>query len=79
MSRDIIQLSYFFALLVAAAVLIGLVFLPYIPAIFFAIVLAIVFYPLHQKILDAVNGRAWLASTLSTTVVLIVIIIPLVI
>ncbi|MEX1027569.1 MAG: AI-2E family transporter [Candidatus Paceibacterota bacterium] len=79
MSRDVVQIGFFVALLLGVAALTGLVFVPYIPAIFFAIVLAVVFYPLHQKILAATGDRAWIASLMSTLVVLIVIIIPLVI
>ncbi|MEX0930146.1 MAG: AI-2E family transporter [Candidatus Paceibacterota bacterium] len=79
MSRDVVQLGYFFALLLGVAVLTGLVFLPYIPAIFFAVVLAIVFYPVHTRILKAFGGRSWIASIVSTLLVLFVIIIPLII
>ncbi len=79
MAKETVQLVYFFILILAAAILTGLVFLPYLPAIMMAVVLAIVFWPVHRDLLSSVKNREFLAALLSTAFVLVVIVIPVLI
>ena len=76
MQHHTLQVTFFSALLLVATVLTALVFLPYLPAIFFAIVLAIVFWPLHQRLSRAIPTD-FLRALTSTVLVLVIIGIPL--
>jgi predicted PurR-regulated permease PerM len=66
---------FLFALAALALYLLYLVAQPFLNAIFAAVVLAVVFRPLHTRI-DIAVGRPNLAATLSTVVVILAVAIP---
>lgn len=53
------------------------VLLPFLGAVFWAVVIAIVFYPLYQRLLALLNNRPGLASLATVVIVLLIVIIPL--
>lgn len=70
-----IELSFFFLLVAAAAVLSFFIFKPYLGALFVAVVFAIVFRPLYEALRRKVR-RDWLSSLLTLMLLLLVILIP---
>jgi predicted PurR-regulated permease PerM len=55
----------------------GWVLLPFLGAVFWAVVIAIVFYPLYQRLLAALNNRSNLAALATVVIVLLIVVIPL--
>jgi predicted PurR-regulated permease PerM len=49
---------------------------PFFGAVFWAVILAIVFHPLHRRVLRALGGRANLAATASVLICVVIAIIP---
>lgn len=72
-----IQTWFFFVFIIAVIVLNIFIFLPYLSVLFLALVFAIIFGPMHEKILSWSKGKNTLASLLSVLVVLLVIVGPL--
>lgn len=56
----------------------GWVLLPFLGAVFWAVVIAIVFYPLYERLLAALNNRPNLASLATVVIVLLIVVIPLI-
>lgn len=78
MSYQQIQIYFFLGLLVGITTLTIFVFLPYAGPLLVGATFAIIFYPLHQKILYAVSHKESLAALLTTAIILIVILAPLI-
>jgi len=55
----------------------GWVLLPFVGAIFWAVVLVIVFYPLYQRLLSAMGNRQNLASIATVVMVFLIVVVPL--
>ncbi len=72
----VIQRLSFYVLLVSVTVAFIVVLLPLYSAIFWAIVLAIIFFPLHAWLEAGLGGRRNLASAVSVLVCLCLVIIP---
>ncbi len=72
-----IQRNFFAGLLIVAAVLAFFVFRPYLGAVVLGATFAVVFYPVHGYILSLVRGRQSLAAWLTSTIVLLVVFVPL--
>ncbi|AHG49303.1 membrane protein (plasmid) [Rhizobium leguminosarum bv. trifolii CB782] len=66
----------FYVLLVLVTIAFVAVVLPFYSAIFWAVVLAIIFFPLHARIEARLGGRGNLAAALSVLICLCVVIIP---
>jgi predicted PurR-regulated permease PerM len=66
----------FILIFVSLLVLLGLVFAPFLPTIFWATILARLMYPLYQNILRLFSGREGLAAGVSTVVVMLVVVAP---
>lgn len=77
MKRDTLEISFFFGLLAVSVGVLFLIFKPYLSALFVAAVFAIVFYPLHVRILALLKDRKTTSAVLSVVVVLFIILIPL--
>ncbi len=55
----------------------GWVLLPFLGAVFWAVVIAIVFFPLYERLRKRLNNRANLASLATVVIVLLIVVIPL--
>lgn len=77
MKFDSIQPFFFFSLLIGTTVVFFWVLGSYLMPIFWATVIAIVFYPLYLRISKAVRGRTSLASMLSILAVILIVLLPL--
>jgi len=67
----------FFVLLIAAAIVVGIMFLPFLGLLVFAAVLALLFFPLYRRVV-AGTGSPSLAAFLMTALMLLVVLVPLV-
>lgn len=67
----------FLVLLGLATLAFGWVLLPFLGAVFWAVVIAIVFYPRYERLLIALNNRPNLASLATVVIVLLIVVIPL--
>jgi len=76
-TQRIIENTFFFAVLIGVGYLLYVIFSPYLSAIFIAVVLAVIFEPLHKRILHTCGGRKTPAAFLSVIVVLFAILLPL--
>jgi len=72
-----VENTFFFAVLIGVGYLLYVIFSPYLSALFIAIVLAVIFEPLHKRILNACGNRKAIAAFLSVIVVLFAILLPL--
>ncbi len=72
-----IQQYFFFALLIGTTGVFLWMLGTYLFPVFWAIVVAIVFYPLYERILKYVKDRASLAAGLSIATVIMIVLIPL--
>ena len=77
MNIHTLQLGFFIALIAGALALNFFVFLPYISIIFLAGILAIIFDPIHRRILALFRGQETLTAFVSVVVVLVFILTPL--
>lgn len=68
--------SLLFLALVASA-LFALILWPFFGAVCWAVFIAIVFWPLHQRLLRGSHGRRNMAAAASLTVVLLIVILPM--
>jgi predicted PurR-regulated permease PerM len=72
----LLQRVSFYVLLVLVTIAFVAVVLPFYSAIFWAVVLAIIFFPFHARLEARLGGRANLAAALSVLICLCVVIIP---
>lgn len=70
-----------FFVLIAIIVLIGFLFFrvmaPFLLPLFLAALLVVIFHPVHLRIVDRCRGRQRLASALTTSLVLLIVLLPL--
>ena len=70
-----------FFVLIAIIMVIGFLFFrvmaPFLLPLFLAALLVVIIHPLHRRILDRCQGRQRLAAALSTTLVLLIVLLPL--
>src|SRR4051812_47165516 len=64
-------------LVLAATVLFALIVWPFFGAVCWAVFIAIVFWPLHQRFLKGSRGKPNVAALASLTVILLIVILPL--
>src|SRR6185295_9041706 len=64
-------------LVLAATLLFLLILWPFFGAICWAIFIAIVFWPMHQRFVQGSHGRRNMAALASLTVILLIVILPL--
>lgn len=77
MNGKTLQLGFFMVFLIGSIILFFLMSLPYISAIFLAIISAVIFRPLNNNVAKSLSGKKNLASFVSVIIVLIVIFLPL--
>ncbi len=73
-----LQNTFFLAMLLAASGAFVWLVQDFLQPVFWAAVLAVLFYPFYQRCLRRVKGRAALASVLTILVILVLVILPLV-
>ena len=66
----------FFSILIIVSSAFVYILLPYIMPIFWALILAVVFYPTHEKTVKHLKGKRALAATLSLIAIIFLLIIP---
>ncbi|HET8744562.1 MAG TPA: AI-2E family transporter [Ramlibacter sp.] len=64
-------------LVLAASLLFALILWPFFGAICWAVFIAIVFWPMHQRFLEGSHGRKNMAALASLTVILLIVILPM--
>jgi len=74
MNRDQIIVAFFFALLLIVLYQLFLIFSPFFRAIFWAGLLAFIFYPMYQQLLKLLGNRPNLAAVISSLIVLVIVI-----
>lgn len=67
----------FLVLVGLATLAFGWVLLPFLGAVFWAVVIAIVFHPLYLRLLAALDNRPNLASLATVVIVLLIVVLPL--
>lgn len=72
-----LQNHFFFAILIGILVLIFFIFLPYLPAIILAMVLSILFAPLHRKILAKMPNNPSISAIATLLIIIIAVLTPL--
>ncbi|MGL4667604.1 MAG: AI-2E family transporter [Saezia sp.] len=77
--RGSLETGTFVLLLVAVSLAFGLVIYDFLGAIFWAVILALIFYPLHRWFLKLFNQRQNLASLASLSVCVLLAIIPVIV
>lgn len=65
------------ALVLAATLLFALILWPFFAAVCWAVFIAIVFWPMHLRLLRGSHGRPNMAAAASLTVILLIVILPL--
>ena len=71
-----LQQKVFLWLLVVVTIAFGWILLPYSGAIFWGVVLAILFAPLHNRMLAATGRKANVASLLTLLTIVVIVILP---
>lgn len=71
-----IQSFIFLVLMVAMSFLLLYIFWPYVNGLVFALILGIIFWPLHEKVLAWCKNKASLAALISVIVVILAIVAP---
>ena len=69
---------FFLGLLLGAALLTAFLFYPYLGSLVLGVTFAIVFRPIHRKIFRVFGGRAVLSALLSTVLLTIIVLVPLI-
>jgi predicted PurR-regulated permease PerM len=72
----VVQRIGFYAVLVAVSLAFGRLLLPYSSAILWAVILAILFYPMQQGFARRLGGRSGTAAALSLVVCVLVVVVP---
>jgi predicted PurR-regulated permease PerM len=75
-NQKYLQLAFFGALMLVALTLTVFIFKPFFSVLFIAIVLAAVAFPFHQWVLKQFNGHKNISATVTTALVAILILIP---
>jgi predicted PurR-regulated permease PerM len=78
MNHSNLYFRSFLLLLAGVSIAFRWVLLPYYGAIFWGAILAIVFHPLHRRLLERLHGRRNLAALLTLACVILIVIIPLI-
>src|SRR5690606_31693298 len=78
MAAGNVQRGFFFALLFLVTLTFLWLIRGFLQPIFWAIALGIVVYPLHERVVDALKGRASLAAATSVLLVVVIVILPLI-
>ena len=78
MTRDQFISLFFIALLILVVYQIGLIFLPFSRAIFWSSILAFGFYPLYEKLRQALKPRETLAALLMTGAIFLIVVPPVI-
>ncbi len=76
-SQEKIQAYFLYTLLIIAAILVFLIFKPYIPVLLLALVIAVIFRPFYLWMLRRTGGNESFAAALTTAVILLIVIVPL--
>lgn len=76
MKKEQVQLYFFFFLLLGTLTLTFLMFLPFLSVLAVAALLAIIFYPLHRRILRAVGDRRSVAAAITLATATAIVILP---
>ncbi|THU01508.1 AI-2E family transporter [Lampropedia puyangensis] len=77
MDKNSLQSRTFLAILVGVTIAFFVVLRPFYGAIFWAAILAVLFWPVHQRLLARMPARRSLASVLTVVICVLVVIIPL--
>lgn len=77
MSVQHLQVGFFFIFILGILWLNYFIFLPYLSVLFLALVFAIIFDPLYEKILKTFRGRSSLAALVTVFLVLMIIVGPI--
>ena len=72
-----LQLNFFYVLLAVISLTCILIFLPYVSALFLALVLSVIFYPLYQRLRKMTFGFDSVASAATVICISILILVPL--
>ena len=70
------QLGFFIALIAIGLYLSFKTLEPFLSILFLAVILAVIFSPIHRKILKLCGNRGWLGATLAVLLVVIVVMLP---
>lgn len=79
MSYQKTELYFLFALLAGVSVLVFFIFQPFLYTLILAVIFATVFFPVHKNILDSLRGREGLSALISTALVVVVIVVPIIV
>ncbi|HEY4498831.1 MAG TPA: AI-2E family transporter [Candidatus Paceibacterota bacterium] len=74
-----IQTTFFFVVILGVFFLAFFIFKPYLTPLFLAFVFYIVFKPAYRVIDRACRGRAWLSSSLTIVLIVLVVLVPFII
>lgn len=75
--RQIVEYSFFFALLIASGYLAWLLLAPFLPALALAAVVTTICYPMYRRLRRRIPGqRDGIAAAIATILVLVIIVIP---
>ncbi|MFT5589064.1 MAG: putative PurR-regulated permease PerM [Bradyrhizobium sp.] len=77
MTHPELHQKFFLLLLIAVTIAFGWILLPFIGAVFWASVLALLFAPLHRRLLNRFGQRHTLSALTTLMVVLFIVILPL--
>lgn len=73
-----LEFTFFLFLVVGTLILLFWLFKPFLTILFFAITLAIVFYPIHRRILKSFGNRETISALISVLLFLILILAPVI-
>lgn len=73
-----LQFAFFVSLILLSALMLFLLLKPFLGVLVFSMALAVVFYPIHKKILVFFSGSERSASVVSVTIILFLILVPLI-
>lgn len=71
-----VQIISFFALFLLVASVVTAMWWPYLQLLFLAVILSILFSPVHQRIRQKVNGESW-AAVISVVLMVLIVILPI--
>lgn len=72
------QFYYLLALLLGTILLVFFIFRPFFYSIIIAMVFAVVFKPVHQKVLGFTRGRRSMAALITAVIIVIIILVPVI-
>lgn len=71
-----IQRTSFYILLAVVTIAFFWLLLPYYSAVLWAVILAIIFFPVHRRVEHALKGRSGIASMLTVLLCVFLVILP---